>query len=119
MALKIYYQEDVLNILRSTFVASEGTAAVVTDMLHDPDLQEVPMEKLLQIYRRGFHTALGAIGLAFGLDAYQQERRVPSLSNKQQGTLGTEQVHQAGLPQSDLINFLLFAERYQASKIGN
>lgn len=113
MTLKIYYQEDILNILRSTLVASEGTAAVMTDMLHDPDLQGVPVEKLLQIYRRGFRTALGAVGLAFGLDAYQQEHHMPSLSNKQQGALGTEQVHQADLPQSDLISFLLFAEQYQ------
>jgi hypothetical protein len=67
MALDVYFREDILNVLRATYIAGEGPAALVAEVLGDRDLAEVPADKLLQIYRRGFHTALGAVGLAFGL----------------------------------------------------
>ncbi len=69
MSFDVYFKQDILNILRSTYAASEGSASLVLEMLEDPDLQGVPVGKLLHIYRRGFATALGAVGLAFGLDA--------------------------------------------------
>jgi hypothetical protein len=68
MALDIYGKEDVRNILRATYVASEGSAALLGEVLRDPELQQVALAKLLRIYRQGFASAVGAIGLAFGLD---------------------------------------------------
>ena len=68
MALDVYFKEDVLNVLRATYVAGEGPATLVAEMLRDPELQNVPLDKLLGVYRRGFVTALGAIGLAFGIE---------------------------------------------------
>jgi hypothetical protein len=68
MALDIYGKEDVRNILRATYVASEGSAALLSEVLRDPELQQISLGKLLRIYRQGFASAVGAIGLAFGLD---------------------------------------------------
>jgi len=69
MALDVYFREDILNVLRSTFVASEGSFTLVTQLLEDPDFQNVPIQKLINIYRQGVITALGSVGIAFGLDA--------------------------------------------------
>jgi hypothetical protein len=67
VALDVYYREDILNVLRAMYVAGEGPATLVSEILEDQDLRGIPLEKLLRIYRRGFHTALGAVGVAFGL----------------------------------------------------
>lgn len=67
MSLDIYGKEDVRNILRATYVASEGSAALLGEVLSDPELQQVALGKLLRIYRQGFANAIGAVGLAFGL----------------------------------------------------
>lgn len=80
MSFDVYFKEDILNILRSTYAASEGSASLVLEMLEDPDLKDVPVRKLLNIYRRGFATALGAVGLAFGLDAALSGARTASCS---------------------------------------
>lgn len=69
MPLDMYFREDIRNVLRATFVASEGSAGLAGELLHDPTLQNVPLNKLLYIYRKGFVNALGAVGVAFGLDA--------------------------------------------------
>lgn len=74
MALDVYFREDILNILRATYVASEGTSTLLTQLLDDPDFHNVPIHKLMDIYRRGFVTALGSVGLAFGLDAVEEEK---------------------------------------------
>ena len=74
MALDVYFKEDVLNVLRATYVAGEGPATLVAEMLQDPELQNVPLDKLLGVYRRGFVTALGAVGLAFGLESPRSAR---------------------------------------------
>lgn len=74
MALDVYFKEDILNVLRATYVAGEGPAILVTEMLQDPELQNVPLDKLLGVYRRGFVTALGAVGLAFGLESPRSAR---------------------------------------------
>ena len=68
MALDVYFKEDVHNILRATLVASEGSAALVAELLKDPDLDQASAGKLMYVYERGFASALGAIALAFGLD---------------------------------------------------
>jgi hypothetical protein len=66
--LDVYFREDIRNILRATYVASEGSTALLNEVLKDPELQSVPLVKLLHVYKHGFAHALGAIGLAFGLD---------------------------------------------------
>lgn len=68
MALDVYFRDDIKNILRATLVASEGSAALVGDLLQDPDLDQVMAHKLMQVYKQGFASALGAVALAFGLD---------------------------------------------------
>jgi hypothetical protein len=78
MALDVYFRDDILNILRSTYAASEGTSSLVMQLLQDPDLEHVPVQKMLAIYRRGFITALGSVGLAFGLDTIEQENQLPA-----------------------------------------
>jgi hypothetical protein len=72
MALDVYFREDILNVLRATYVAGEGSGAVL-EALEDQDLSAVPVHKLVGIYRSGFATALGAVGLAFGLSQVVQE----------------------------------------------
>jgi len=68
MALDVYFRDDIKNILRATLVASEGSAALVGDLLQDPDLDQAMARKLMQVYKQGFASALGAVALAFGLD---------------------------------------------------
>jgi len=66
MALDVYFREDIVNILRSVSLASEGPAVLLAEIMQDPELKRVALDKLLEIYRRGFATALGAVGLAVG-----------------------------------------------------
>jgi len=80
MALDVYFKEDIRNVLRATYVASEGTATLVAELLQDPELCNVPLAKLLRVYREGFLHALGAVGLAFGLDPSPLTRRDAGLS---------------------------------------
>lgn len=67
MALDIYFRDDIRNVLRSAYLASEGPAALVAELLRDPELQNVSMGKLLSVYREGYLQALNAVGVAFGL----------------------------------------------------
>jgi hypothetical protein len=82
MALDVYFREDILNVLRAAYVAGEGPTSLAAQLTHDPDLGGVPADKLLQAYRCGFITALGAVGLAFGLDSRERagdELQIPAL----------------------------------------
>lgn len=47
MALDIYFKDDILNVLRAAYVAGEGPATLVADILEDQDLRDVPLDKLL------------------------------------------------------------------------
>ena len=86
MALDVYFREDVQNILRATLVASEGSAALVGELLQDPDLDQLSAGKLMHVYKRGFASALGAIALAFGLDVAPLTREItPSARPAQRG----------------------------------
>ena len=76
MALDVYFKEDVQNILRATLVASEGSAALVGELLEDPELDQLTAGKLMYVYKRGFASALGAIALAFGLEVAPLTRQV-------------------------------------------
>lgn len=67
MALDIYYKRDILNSLRGLHMAGAGSASLMDEILADPELRGLPLEKLLQVYQRGFNTALVATGLSFGL----------------------------------------------------
>ena len=75
MARDVYFRSDILNVLRSAHVASEGAAAVCDDA-----------EKL-RIYRAGFDRALVSVGLAFGLEPaegtklVQSQQRAPILAD--------------------------------------
>jgi hypothetical protein len=103
MALDVYFREDILNVLRATYVASEGPATLAVELLQDGDLRGVPLEKLLQIYRRGFHTALAAVGLAFGLVPSEP---VGQSLVRTQTTAAAPSAVEAGLHELDLIGFL-------------
>ena len=129
MALDIYYKEDILNALRGLHVASEGPASLAVDLLCDPELRAsiesgaIPLEKLLQIYRRGFHTALAAVGLSFGLvpvergQGGQEERlRYQSTSascDRRLGSTGARLDGGAGSDGTDLIGFLGTVVRWE------
>jgi hypothetical protein len=76
LALDVYFREDILNVLRATYAAADGPAALLSELVRDPELRHVPLDRLVQVYRQGFCTALGAVGLAFGLDS--PERRTSS-----------------------------------------
>ena len=101
MALDVYFKQDILNILRATYVAHEGPASLMVDLLQDRELcaaldaADVPLEKLLQIYRQGFCTALSAVGLAFGVVPEGQpvrERRDPSTVRSATGPVSGERL---------------------------
>jgi|GEM_PF-4482068 len=73
MAFDVYFKEDIFNALRSIYAAGDGASGLILELLQDPELRGLVSEgaaltRLVQIYRRGFVTALGAVGLAFGLD---------------------------------------------------
>jgi hypothetical protein len=68
MALDIYYKEDILNALRGLHVAGAGSASLMSEILADPELQDLPLDKLLRVYQRGFNTGLVSVALSFGLD---------------------------------------------------
>jgi len=127
--LDIYYKEDILNTLRGLHVASEGSASLAVDLLCDPDLRasiesgDVPLEKLLQIYRRGFHTALAAVGLSFGLVPVERGPGGPGERLRSQaapasgdGRLRSTDAHldgRAGPGDADLIGFLGTVVRWE------
>jgi hypothetical protein len=107
LALDVYFREDILNVLRATYVAADGPAALLSELVRDPELRHVPLDRLVQVYRQGFCTALGAVGLAFGLDS--SERRGSSPGHLSATPGGSEPLHtvapgcrtQAPSPQSD------------------
>jgi len=68
---KLYFREDIVNALRAAYVASEGTALLLTEVGPDSGLGGATQTELVEAYRRGFATALTTLGLAFGLDAAQ------------------------------------------------
>ena len=69
MALDVYFREDILNVLRATLAASGAPASLLSEFANDARLSDVPLDRLVDVYRQGFCTALGAVGLAFGLDS--------------------------------------------------
>ncbi len=79
MALKIYYQEDVLNILRAVAMAGNGTAAFVFQQTaklsqEDQRLAGEAIDEHLRSYGQGYHDALVAAASAFGIiSAYMLE----------------------------------------------
>ncbi len=107
MALDVYFREDILNVLRATYAAADGPAALLSELVCDPELRHVPLDRLMQVYRQGFCTALGAVGLAFGLDS--SERRSSSPAHPFATPAGPEPLHtvapacraQVRNPQSD------------------
>ena len=129
MALDVYYKEDILNALRGLHVAGEGPASLAVDLLGDPDLRAsiesgaVPLEKLLQIYRRGFHTALAAVGLSFGLVPVERgpggqgerlrSRAGPVSSDRRLGSNGSRLDGGASSGELDLIGFLGTVVRWE------
>ena len=96
MAMDVYFRQDILNVLRATYVACEGPASLALEMLQDQELQGVPLEKLLSVYQHGFQTALASVALAFGLVALGQE----------QGGHADCLAGESGLRGPDLLGFL-------------
>ena len=128
MALDIYFKEDILNVLRATYAASEGSATLVADIMQDPELRNVPLDKLLRIYRRGFNTAIGAVGLGFGLDSLCQQRggtgqslaRAPgpaTCDNRPSEPTGTMEATKASLRDLDLLGFLWAKAQHEGRKM--
>jgi hypothetical protein len=68
LALDVYFRDDILNVLRATYAAADGPAALLSELVRDPELRHMPIDRLVEVYRQGFCTALGAVALAFGLD---------------------------------------------------
>jgi hypothetical protein len=68
LALDVYFRDDILNVLRATYAAADGPAALLGELVRDPELRQLPLDRLVEVYRQGFCTALGAVALAFGLD---------------------------------------------------
>ena len=87
MSLDIYLRRDIANVLRGVSFAGEGAAGLALGVLNQAgldvaqansglndaelnaalDAAGVSREKLVDVYRQGFRTALIAVGLAFGL----------------------------------------------------
>ena len=118
MALKVYYREDILNALHAAYVASSGPAALATEVLEDQELQDIPLDKLLQVYMRGFNTALCAIGAAFGLtNLVDQERRYGHrLAEKRDPATHLDRGEQAAMLDLDLFDLLRAAIQREMQK---
>jgi hypothetical protein len=111
MALKVYYKEDILNAVHAAYVASSGPAALATEILQDQELQGIPLDRLLQVYMRGFNTALCAVGAAFGLtNLVDQDRGYGHrLAEKRDPATHLEQGEQAAMLELDLFDLLRVA----------
>jgi len=68
MALDVYFREDVYNILKSTHTAGGVDDALLQQIMEDPGFENVPVTKLVALYRQGFNRAILSVGIAFGLD---------------------------------------------------
>jgi len=79
LALDVYFRDDILNVLRATYAAADGPAALLSELVRDPELRQMPLDRLVEVYRQGFCTALGAVALAFGLDP-SDRRAIPTAS---------------------------------------
>jgi hypothetical protein len=68
MAFKAFYREDIRNALEAAQIASDGSVALLAQVLSDAQIQDVPVDKALDIYRQGFNTALAAVARTFGVE---------------------------------------------------
>ena len=112
----------------ATYVANEGPAALMVDLLKDRDLctaldaADVPLEKLLQIYRQGFCTALAAVGLAFGVMPEGQGETSfvhppsPASGERLSGSTGTCLDGGAGPCDMDLVSSLWARARWEEQR---
>ncbi len=87
MALDVYFREDILNVLRATYAAAAVPASLLSSLAQDQRLGNAASDGLLEAYRQGFCTALGAVGLAFGVDPSGHRSGLPGHSMP-----GSEQV---------------------------
>jgi len=113
MALDIYFRDDIRNVLRSVYIASEGAAALIAELMRDPELQNVSVQKLLGVYREGYLQALNAVGLAFGLNdqpepqiAPVQNARLTRSARSRPATGDAEPRQNADVPELDMVRFL-------------
>jgi hypothetical protein len=70
MTFKAYYREDIRNALEAAQMASEGSAALLSQALDAAQIQDVPVDRALDIYQQGFRTALATVARTFGVDIY-------------------------------------------------
>jgi len=123
MALDIYFRDDIRNVLRSVYIASEGPAALIAELMRDPELQNVSVQKLLGVYREGYLQALNAVGLAFGLDreppapAIAQPRadliQPVSSAAERPATNSAEPRRETELDELDMTRFLWVKRQYE------
>jgi len=119
--LDVFFKEDIKNILRATLVASEGSAALIGELLSGSDLDQAAAGKLMYMYKQGFASAMGAIALAFGLDvpppAQQWQISTPprrQMAIRESNT--TLPLDQDGLEQFDLDGFLWAKSEYERQR---
>jgi hypothetical protein len=67
MAFKAFYREDIRNALEAAQLASEGSSMLLAQVLSDAQIQDVPVDRALDIYRQGFCTALATVARTFGV----------------------------------------------------
>jgi len=101
MALDVFFKEDIRNILKSIYIASEGAILLADDLLQEPELSEIPLGTLLRIYRKGFVTALGSIGIAFGLDSASTSHDLLAAHSVTQPVMQTPIRQRQALPAGD------------------
>lgn len=81
MALDVYFKEDILNALCAAYAANEGAAnaLLAAYAASEGAAKQDPADEVLKAYHRGFVTALGVVGLAFGLppSAFLSEGQPP------------------------------------------
>jgi hypothetical protein len=78
LALDVYFRDDILNVIRATYAAADGPSALLSELVRDPELRQMPLDRLVEAYRQGFCTALGAVALAFGLDPSDRRANPPA-----------------------------------------
>jgi hypothetical protein len=81
MALDVYFEDDIRNAIRAAYVAAEGQARLLDELLPCTG-DDTPgalassgsaASELCLAYRKGFLAALSAVATAFGLDISERE----------------------------------------------
>ena len=61
MGVRVYLNEDIRAVIEAAQIASDGPIGLLRQVLASAGLQVVPVEKVMDIYRQGFYTALETV----------------------------------------------------------